>query len=438
MSLSTPSKPEKIGKFQRKLYRVAKEQPEFRFYSLYDKVYREDILDFAYSVVKANRGGPGVDKETFTDIEKQGLTDWLKSLREELKEKTYEPSPLKRVEIEKDTGGKRPLSIPTIKDRVVQMAVKLVIEPVFEADLNDQAYGYRPNRGCTDAVRKVKNGLSRGYRHVVDADVSGYFDNIPHNQLLSSVSKRIVDGLMLALIKAWPKVPIIKENEKGRTATLGGKSSTKGTPQGGVISPLLANIYMNRYLKAWNQFHKSEEFDAVLVNYADDFVILSRTRNGAEQALSWTKRTMKTMGLSLNEKKTKLCDMDSGEFDFLGYTFGWITHHKTGKRYIGTRPSKKSVRSLKERVKFILRPANKQAWEEAKDQLNYLLTGWANYYSFGTIALTYRAIDHYVYNAVLSFLCKRRKIPSRGIRVLPRKRVFGQLGVRKLCRAPSG
>ena len=267
MSLTTPNS---IRKFQRKLYRKAKREPDFRFYSLYDKIYRKDVLNHAYRLVKENGGGPGVDEQTFTDIEAEGLTDWLEDLRVDLKEFTYEPSPLKRVGIEKETGGTRPLSIPTIRDRVAQMAAKLVLEPVFEADFRDQAYGYRPNKSAQGAVKEVHDNLKEGYRHVVDADVAGYFDNIPHDQLLKAVANRVSDGSVLALIKAWLKVPVIEEDDEGNRTYSEGKSSTKGTPQGGVISPLLANIYINRFLKAWEGYGKGEYYDAVLVNYADD------------------------------------------------------------------------------------------------------------------------------------------------------------------------
>jgi len=354
VSLTTPSS---IGKFQRKLYRKAKREPDFRFYSLYDKVYREDVLNHAYRLVKENGGGPGVDRQTFTDIEAEGLTDWLEDLRDDLKEDTYKPSPLKRVEIEKETGGTRPLSIPTIRDRVAQMAAKLVLEPIFEADFKDQAYGYRPNKSAKDAVEEVHDSLKEGYRHVVDADVAGYFDNIPHNQLLKAVANRVSDGSVLALIKAWLKVPVVEEDDDGNRTYTGGKSSTRGTPQGGVISPLLANVYINRFLKAWEGYGKGKQYEAVLVNYADDFVILSRDQTGAEKALEWTEWSMDQMGLKLNEDKTHLLFADEEDFDFLGYTFGRDYYRKTGRWYLAAKPSRKSVGSLKERIRSILSPA---------------------------------------------------------------------------------
>ena len=435
MSLTTPNS---IRKFQRKLYRKAKREPDFRFYSLYDKIYRKDVLNHAYRLVKENGGGPGVDEQTFIDIEGEGLTDWLEDLRVDLKEGTYEPSPLKRVGIEKETGGTRPLSIPTIRDRVAQMAAKLVLEPVFEADFKDQAYGYRPNKSAQDAVEEVHDNLKEGYRHVVDADVAGYFDNIPHDQLLKAVANRVSDGSVLALIKAWLKVPVIEEDDEGNRTYSEGKSSTKGTPQGGVISPLLANIYINRFLKAWEGYGKGEYYDAVLVNYADDFVILSRGNSGARKALEWTEWAMDQMGLELNEDKTHLLFADEEDFDFLGYTFGRDYYRKTGRWYLAAKPSAKSVKSLKERVKRILGPSNKANWDFVKGKLNQLLSGWANYYSYGSRLLAYRSIDQYVYDAISRFIRRRKKISSRATRILSREAVFGDLGVRRLCHKPRG
>lgn len=430
MSLETP---QKIRKFQRKLYLLAKREPDFRFYSLYDKVYRKDVLDHAYRLVKENRGGPGVDGQTFTDIEKQGLSNWLKDLRVDLKEGTYKPDPLKRVRIEKEAGGLRPLSIPTIRDRVAQMGAKLVLEPIFEADFKDQAYGYRPNRDCLDAVDKVRTDLRDGYTKIVDADISGYFDNIPHDRLLKSVANRVSDGSMLALIKSWLKVAIVEEDEDGDETITGGKQSTKGVPQGGVISPLLANIYINRFLKAWNGYDKQRKFRARLTNYADDCVILCETEDGARRALEWTRYVMGVMGLTLNSEKTRLRDLDEDSFNFLGYTFGMECYRKTGSWYRAAKPSSSSLKGLKERIRLLLNPGNKKPWEEIVEELNHLLTGWANYYSYGTVGFAYRAVDHYVYDRLLQFRRRRHKLSSRGTNSLPQDQIYSQLGVYRLC-----
>src|SRR5215813_7236038 len=267
MSLVTP---DKIRNLQRKLYCKAKAEPAFRFYVLYDKVCREDILLHAYKLARANAGAPGVDGVTFEQIEEQGLEAWLAGLREELVSKTYRPDPVRRVMIPKNGGGERPLGIPTIRDRTVQTAAKLVLEPIFEADFEDNAYGYRPARGAADAVKDVYRHLSRGYTDVVDADLSRYFDSIPHDDLLKSVARRVADGSVLRLIKLWLKAPIEERDGDGKRRIVGGKRNKRGTPQGGVASPLLANIYINRFLKHWRLSGCGEAFRAHVVSYADD------------------------------------------------------------------------------------------------------------------------------------------------------------------------
>jgi len=315
MSLATP---EKIRILQRKLYRKAKTEPAFRYYLLYDKIYREDIFRHAYAVARANAGAPGTDGMTFAAIEASGLESWLAGLREELISKRYRPDPVRRVMIPKPDGGERPLGIPTIRDRVVQTAAKLVLEPIFEADFEDSAYGYRPARGAVDAVKEVHRLICRGYTDVVDADLSRYFDTIPHSDLMKSVARRIVDRHVLRLIKLWLKAPIEERDEGNGTRRInGGKSNTRGTPQGGVASPLLANIYMNRFLKHWRLTGCGEAFRADVVAYADDFVILSC--GYATEALAWTKAVMTKLGLTLNEAKTSVRNARQERFDFLGY-----------------------------------------------------------------------------------------------------------------------
>jgi len=246
MSLTTPSK---IRELQIMLYRKAKNEPGYRFYLLYDKMYREDILAHAYQLARSNKGAPGVDGESFEAIESEGLGEWLTGIREELRSKTYQPQPVRRVLIPKPGGGERPLGIPTIRDRVVQTAAKLVIEPIFEADLEPNAYGYRPRRSAQDAIREVHELLCEGYTDVVDADLSKYFDTIPHSELMQCVARRIVDREVLRLIKMWLTVPVEEQDANGKRRLTGGKDRHCGTPQGGVVSPLLANLYMNRLLK---------------------------------------------------------------------------------------------------------------------------------------------------------------------------------------------
>lgn len=427
MSLKTPPK---IREFQRKLYNKAKEEPNFRFYQLYDKVYRKDILEHAYGLARRNGGAPGVDGETFRTIETKGRKEWLERLGKELHEKTYKPSAVRRVMIPKPGGGERPLGIPTVRDRVVQTAAKLMLEPIFEADFEESAYGYRPKRSARDAVRKVHKALCEGYTDVVDADLSKYFDTIPHSDLLQSVARRIVDRQMLHLIKMWLKVPVEERDEKGNRHMKGGRASKYGTPQGGVISPLLANIYMNRYLKHWRQRKRGEKYRARIVNYADDFVILSRGK--AQDAMEWTRKVMEVLGLTLNETKTCIRDAKKETFDFLGYTFGPERYRKDGHWYLAAKPSKKSIKRIKEGIRRELRPGNQQPWGEVTVHLNQKLRGWANYFNYGTRTMAYRAVDNYVYECVRGFLRRRHKVPTRGTRRFARDEVFGPLGVVRL------
>src|SRR5512132_2494697 len=320
MSLATP---ERIRTLQRKLYCKAKAEPAFRFYLLYDKIHRDDILEHAYALARSNGGAPGVDGVSFAAIEAAGLAEWLAGIRKELVAKTYRPAPVRRVMIPKPGGGERPLGIPTIRDRVVQTAAKLVVEPIFEADLDPAAYGYRPGRSGTDAIKAVHALLCRGYTDVVDADLSKYFDTIPHRELMRSVTRRLVDRSVLRLIKLWLTAPVEECDDDGRRRMTGGKGSRRGTPQGGVISPVLANLYMNRFLKHWRRTGRGEAYRAPVIAYADDFTILSRGR--AAEALAWTKAVMTRLGLALNEAKTAIRDARRERFDFLGYAFG--PHH---------------------------------------------------------------------------------------------------------------
>jgi RNA-directed DNA polymerase len=320
MSLTTP---DHIRTLQRKLYLKAKAEPNFRFYLLYDKIHRGDILLHAYKLARANRGAPGVDGVDFAAIEAAGRTNWLDGIERDLRTRTYQPQPVRRVMIPKPGGGERPLGIPTIRDRVVQTAAKLVLEPIFEADLEPTAYGYRPGRSGIDAVKAVHRLLCQGFTDVVDADLSKYFDTIPHNELLGSVAVRIVDRHVLRLIKSWLRAPVEETDPDGRRRMSGGKQSTCGTPQGGVISPLLANRYMNRFLRHWRDQGRGDAYQAHVVNYADDFVILSR--GYAADALAWTRQVMTKLGLTVNEAKTTVRDARQEHFDFLGYSFG--PHH---------------------------------------------------------------------------------------------------------------
>jgi RNA-directed DNA polymerase len=427
VSLTTP---ESIRRLQRKLYVKAKREPEFRFYQLYDKVYRLDILHHAYRLAKSNGGSPGVDGVTFEDIEAQGVEEWLLALHHDLHAKTYRPSPVRRVMIEKPGGGERPLGIPTIRDRVAQTAAKLVIEPIFEADFEDCAHGYRPKHSAQGAVAQVHQHLCRGYTDVVDADLSKFFDMIPHHDLMQSVARRISDRSMLRLIKMWLKTPVEERDADGTRRLSGGKSSKQGTPQGGVISPLLANIYMHRFLRAWRQRGLGRRFRAHIVNYADDFVILSR--GCAEEALAWTRWAMERIGLRLNETKTRICDGLRERFDFLGYTFGPERYRKDGHWYLAAQASHKSVLRVKTRLRSILSPWNKDPWPAVATEVNRVLHGWANYFSYGTRLMAYRAIDNYVCRRTQGFLRRRHKVQSQGTSRWPDTVIFGELGILRL------
>jgi RNA-directed DNA polymerase len=338
--------------------------------------------------------------------------------------------------IPKPGGGERPLGIPTVRDRVVQTAAKLVLEPIFEADLEPSAYGYRPKRSAQDAIRKVHKLVCDGYSDVVDADLSKYFDTIPHRELLRCVAERIVDREVLRLIKMWLQAPVEERGEDGKRRLTGGKQRQSGTPQGGVASPLLANLYMNRLLKGWRKTKRGEQYDAQIVNYADDFVILSRGH--ATEALHWTRQVVAQMGVTLNEAKTTIKQARQESFDFLGYTFGPQRYKKDGHWYLGASPSKKAVARIKAKVGDLLVRGNTEPWVEVRDRLNPILRGWSGYFNYGTRTVAYRAVDNYVYQSVRQFLRRRHKVRSRGTRRFSDEVVFGELGVLRLRRVQLG
>ena len=314
----------------------------------------------------------------------------------------------------------------------IQTAAKIVLEPIFEADFEDSAYGYRPRRSAVDAVKETHRLMCRGYTDVVDADLSKYFDTIPHSDLLKSVARRIVDRHVLWLIKLWLKAPAEERDGDGTRRMSGGKSSTRGTPQGGVVSPLLSVVYMNRFLKHWRLSGRGEAFRAHVVSYADDFVILSR--GCAEEALTWTKAVMTKLGLTLNETKTSVKDARRESFDFLGYTLGPRHFPNGGRWYLGAAPSKKSVLRIKTKISQLLMPGNKGAWPEVQTRLNRLLIGWSAYFSHGALASAYQAVDDHVYDRVRGFLCKRHKAPGRGTKRFSREHVYEELEVLRLRR----
>jgi len=426
MSLKTP---QKVRKLQRTLYAKAKGEPQYRFYLLYDKVYREDILEFAYRKCKANGGAPGVDGESFSGIEAYGRERWLGELAEELRAKRYRAQPVRRCWIEKSGGGRRPLGIPTIRDRVVQMAVVLVLGPIFEADLDPEQYGYRPQRSAQDAVRRVHGLINRGHREVVDADLSGYFDSIPHQQLLKSVARRISDRQILRLVKMWLKAPV-QEPRKGSEGGQAGRRA-EGTPQGSPLSPLLANVYMRRFLVAWKRLGLERKHQAHIVNYADDFVICCRT--GAEEALPAAGAILSVMQVSLNPRKTRISRLPDESFDFLGYTFGQCWNRKTGRAYLGTRVSRKALTEIRRKLRRATQPwrVNVEATELVAG-LNRQLIGWAHYFQLGGVSRAYRVVEDYARLRLRRWLRRKHRKRQLGKTRFPDEYLHETLGLTRL------
>ncbi|MEE9534103.1 MAG: group II intron reverse transcriptase/maturase [Acidimicrobiia bacterium] len=411
MSLTTPLK---VGKLQRTLHAKAKSSPGYRFYLLYDKVYRADVLAFAYERCRANDGAPGVDRQDFDEIEAYGRERWLDELAEELRTKTYRPQPVRRVYIPKPDGRQRPLGIPAVKDRVVQMAAVLVLEPIFETDLPSEQYAYRPGRSALDAVREVQAVLKRGYREVVDADLSGYFDSIPHAELMKSVARRVSDRHLLHLIKMWLEAPVEEIDERRRThRSTRNRDTRRGIPQGAPISPLLANLYMRRFVLGWKVLGHEKRLDARIVNYADDFVICSRRR--AREAMTAMQEMMRKLKLTVNEDKTHVCRLPNDAFDFLGYTFGRYYSPRTGVPYLGVRPSRQRVQRLCHAISDMTgRNTTYQDVDMKVAELNRVLVGWANYFCLrlGPLSQTYGAVDDHVRRRLRQWLC--RKYQQRG------------------------
>jgi RNA-directed DNA polymerase len=404
--------PAKVGKLQETLHAKAKSAPGYRFYALYDKVYRRDVLTYAYQCCRAHDGAAGVDGQTFADIERYGLGRWLDELTEELHKKTYRPQAVRRVYIPKPDGKQRPLGIPTVKDRVVQTAVWLVLEPIFEADLPPEQYAYRPGRSALDAIRQVQALVDGWHHEVIDADLSGYFDSIPHAELMKSVARRVSDRHLLALIKAWLGMPVEETDARGRKRrTTRNRDEGKGTPQGAPLSPLLSNLYLRRFLLGWKVLGHERRFAARIVNYADDFVICCRGH--AEPALAAMRRMMERLRLTVNEAKTRLCRAPDEPFTFLGYTIGTLYSPKTGRAYLGTRPSDKKIQALKLEIRALT--DRRWLWlepEEIVGRLNRVLRGWANYVCLGAVTAAYRTVTAHACHRLRQWLV--RKYPRQG------------------------
>jgi RNA-directed DNA polymerase len=425
--------PESVRKLQAALHGKAKEAPAYRFYLLYDKVYREDVLRHAYERCRQNGGAPGVDGQTFADIDESGVDRWLGDLAEQLRNKTYRPQAVRRVWIPKPDGKQRPLGIPTICDRVVQMAAVLVLEPIFEADLQPEQYAYRAGRSAHDALSAVNELIQSGYTEVVDADLSGYFDSIPHAELMKSVARRVSDRHLLHLIKMWLEAPVEETDEQGRTQrTTHNKDEGRGTPQGGVASPLLANLYMRRFVLGWKTLGHEQKLDARIVNYADDFVICMRRGRGL-QAMQAMRGIMQVLKLTVNEKKTRICRLPEETFQFLGYTFGRFYSPRTGRPYLGLTPAAKKIQAICAEISE--RTDRRTTWQEVREvvyDLNLKLRGWSNYFRVGTVVQPYATVLKHARRRLRRWLCEKHKVRGSGYARFPNAHLHADLGLLQL------
>jgi RNA-directed DNA polymerase len=401
---------ERVETLQGKLYQKAKQDKKYKLYVLYDKMFIPYMLRIAWKQVKANGGSPGIDNVTIEDVEKTGVDNYLTQLGEELRTQTYKPMAVKRVMIPKANGGERPLGIPTVKDRIAQAVCKMIIEPIFEADFSESSHGFRPNRRAAHAMAEIKTHLQSGKIQVLDADLSKYFDTIPHDKLMIALKERIADPRMLKIIDKWLKAPVF---EKGQFT--GGKKNNLGTPQGGVISPLLANIYMNlidRIIDAKELFTK---LGIKIVRYADDFVLMGETIT--KEAISTLKSLLSRMGLTINEEKTRQVDAREETFNFLGFTVRYSHDLYTkGKKYWDIFPSKKSEQKIRDKIKEWLMKNGHSRPDVIAQKLNEVLRGWLNYFSVEKVsypAMAKRRLRHYLSKRLHVYYKRKSQRKSR-------------------------
>jgi len=387
---------ERVRLLQLKLYQKAKQEKRYKFYILYDKIFLRYVLQEAYEQVKSNAGSPGIDNQTFKDVEEYGASRFLEDIKEELRTRQYKPQAVKRVWIEKENGGKRPLGIPTIKDRVAQCACKIVIEPIFEADFDKSSYGFRPKRSAKDAIREIRSNLKEYKTTIYDADLSKYFDTIPHDKLMIALKERISDPRVLHLIKLWLKVPIVEEEG---TYT-GGKKNKTGTPQGGVISPLLANIYMNLLDRIVNNPQGYFTKNGIkMIRYADDFVLMSKAIN--EEIIEKVHKLLGKMGLIINKEKSRLVNAKETSFDFLGFTFRYSRSifGKGAPHYWNIYPKMKSQQKIRQKINAKLKKIGHFPPDRVVAELNPIIRGWMNYYTIDKVSYTqisFKKLEHYL------------------------------------------
>ena len=430
---------EKARKLQTVLHAKAKEEPDRRFHALIDKVWREDLLAEAWRRVRRNGGAAGVDGETFADIESYGVGRWLGELARELKDGAYAPKPVRQVLIPKKQPGKfRPLGIPCIRDRVAQTSALLVLEPIFEADLQPEQYAYRPGRSAHDAVRRVHSLLNTGHNEVVDCDLSNYFGEIPHAELLKSFARRISDGRMLKLIKAWLEMPVEEDDGKGgKRRTNRARKERKGTPQGAPISPLASNLYMRRFVLGWKVLGHARRFRSEVVVYADDLCVLGKAP--AADMLASVERLMGSLKLTVNERKTRCLRCPEEAFEFLGYRIGRNYRYSGKGSYIGTRPGKASVQGICRKVSDMT--AKGHGWlppEVMVERLNQTIRGWANFFSLGQVSPAYSAVEHHTARRLHRWLCLKHKVKTGKYVRFPVERLYDQYGLFRLTRTAMG